>query len=170
MANAAGHRSIVVVLMGVSGSGKTTLGTMLARALGWEFHDGDDLHPAANKRKMHAGIALTDDDRQPWLAAVRALIERCLRDGVNAIVACSALKRAYRETIVADPVRVKLIYLKAPREIIAGRIRSRTGHFFDPRLLGSQFEALEEPTDAITINVAKTPEQAVAEIRARLGI
>ncbi|HUA34703.1 MAG TPA: gluconokinase [Candidatus Binataceae bacterium] len=162
--------SIVVVLMGVSGSGKTTLGTMLARELGWEFRDGDDLHLAENKRKMHQGIALTDADRAPWLAAIRALIERFLRDDTNLIVACSALKRAYRHEIVVDAVRVKVAYLKASRELIAQRLAARSRHFFDSALLGSQFATLEEPDDAITIDVSHTPEQAVADIRAKLGI
>ena len=162
--------SIVIVMMGVSGSGKTTLGTMLARELGWEFRDGDDLHPAENKRKMNHGIALTDADRAPWLAAVRALIERFLRDNTNLIVACSALKRSYRDEIVVDAARVKLAFLKAPCELIAQRLSARVGHFFDPDLLASQLATLEEPDDAITIDVSRTPEQASADIRAKLGI
>jgi gluconokinase len=143
---------------------------MLARQLGWEFHDGDDLHSADNKRKMHARIPLTDADRGPWLAAIRALIERCLHENANAIVACSALKRAYRDEIVVDAARVKLVYLKATREVIAARLAARTDHFFDPALLGSQFDTLEEPEEALTVDVSHAPEQAVAEIRSRLGI
>jgi gluconokinase len=160
---------IVVVLMGVSGSGKTTIGAMLARELGWEFHDGDELHPDANRRKMHAGIPLTDEDRRPWLAAVRDLIARCLRDGTHAIVGCSALKQSYRDAIVVDPIKVRLVFLNAPRELIAERLEERTGHFFDPHLLGSQFDTLEEPRDAIEVDVSQAPEEVCRAIRARLN-
>jgi gluconokinase len=162
--------SIVIVLMGVSGSGKTTLGTILARELGWKFRDGDDLHPESNKRKMQAGIALTDADRRPWLAAVREYIARCLREGTNAIVACSALKQSYREMIVVDRSRVKIVYLKASREVVGERLAARKGHFFDPILLDSQFETLEEPADAITIDVSGSPQHSVDAIRAKLGL
>lgn len=161
---------LVVVLMGVSGSGKTTIGTMLARELGWEFRDGDELHPEANRRKMHAGIPLTDEDRRPWLIAIHDLIARHVRDGTHAIVACSALKQSYRDMIVVDPIKVRLVFLNAPRELIAKRLRQRTGHFFDPALLASQFETLEVPRDALEVDASPAPEHVCRAIRARLEL
>jgi gluconokinase len=161
---------LVVVLMGVSGSGKTTIGTMLARELGWEFHDGDELHPETNRRKMHAGIPLTDEDRRPWLVAIHDLIARCISDGARAIVACSALKQSYRDMIVVDPTTVRLVFLNAPRTLIAERLRKRTGHFFDPALLGSQFDTLEEPSDAIEIDASPAPKEVCRAIRTRLKL
>jgi gluconokinase len=161
---------MVIVLMGVSGAGKTTVGLMLARQLGWEFHDADDLHSPENKRKMAAGIALTDEDRSPWLDNVRALIEQCLRTGRNAIFACSALKQSYRERIAADLPNVKIVYLKGSEDLIDARIAHRRHHFMSRGLLHSQFETLEEPHDALTVDVSGTPESIVADIRKRLGI
>ncbi len=161
---------MVVVLMGVSGSGKTTVGRMLACALNWEFLDGDELHPAANRAKMQRGIALTDADRLPWLQRVRELIEESIRRGTNAVVACSALKKSYRDIIVVDPAQVPVVYLKGSSQLIARRLANRTGHFMPATLLPSQFEALEEPADAISVDVALTPEQLVSAIRTRLGI
>ena len=153
--------------MGVSGSGKTTIGRMLADALGWEFHDADDLHSEANKHKMHSGIALTDDDRAPWLLAIRNLIQSIISSGKNAFVACSALKQSYRDAIVVDPTLVKVVFLKGSAELIALRIQNR-GHFMNPALLQSQFDTLEEPRDAITVDIAATPENIVRAIRAQL--
>src|SRR6266851_7192194 len=136
---------MVAIVMGVAGSGKTTIGRMLAESIGWEFHDADDLHPEANKRKMHSGMALTDDDRAPWLLAIRNLIQSIISSGKNAVVACSALKQSYRDAIVVDPNLVKIIFLKGSPELIASRIQNRIGHFMNPALLQSQFDTLEEP-------------------------
>lgn len=161
---------MVLILTGVSGAGKTTVGRILAERLGWEFHDADDLHSARNREKMRRGVALTDDDRRPWLRAVRALVARCLAEERPAVIACSALKQAYRDEIVADPARVGLVYLKASRELIAARLARRAGHFFDPRLLDSQFDILEEPADALTVDAAAAPERVADEIRACAGL
>ena len=161
---------MIVVLMGVSGSGKTTIGALLATALKWRFYEGDDLHSAANRSKMTHGIALTDADRLPWLDRIRRLIDRCLADGVDAVIACSALKQSYREMMVSDPKQVRLVYLKGSRKLIKARLGKRKGHFMPSSLLPSQFEALEEPRDALTIEVANTPAQIVDTIRKKLAI
>jgi gluconokinase len=166
---------MVVVLMGVAGSGKSTIGQMLARALGADFHDGDDLHPPENRDKMRSGIPLSDDDRQPWLAAVCALIDKyenmdCEKTSVNAVVACSALKETYRATLIAGAKDVRLVYLKGSPELIAERLGARRGHFFDPALLRSQFDALEEPHNAIVIDIAETPPQIVDAIMLELRL
>jgi gluconokinase len=161
---------MVIVLMGVAGSGKTTTGMLLARRLGWPFHDGDDLHPAANRAKMHRGLPLTDEDRRPWLEAVRDLIQHCVNDGENAIVACSALKRSYRDEIIVDPAVVKLVYLKGSSSLINERLAGRHGHFFNPELLQSQFAALEEPTDATIEDISRPAPVIVDSILAQLGL
>jgi gluconokinase len=159
---------MVAIVMGVTGAGKTTIGRALATALGWEFHDGDDLHSAASKRKMHRGIALDDSDRAPWLNAIRKLIEAMLSDGRNGVVACSALKQSYRDEIVVDPNSVKVIYLQGSSALIAQRLRDRGAHFMNPDLLQSQFDTLEEPRDAIVVDVSAAPEAIVNEIIPRL--
>jgi gluconokinase len=159
---------MVVIVMGVTAAGKTTVGRALALALHCDFHDADDLHSEANKRKMHAGIALTDADRAPWLRAIRDLIERILARGRDGVIACSALKQSYRDEIVVDPASVKVVYLKASPDQIADRLRHRTGHFMNPELLQSQFDTLEEPRDAIVVDASTAPEAIVNEIRRRL--
>ncbi len=161
---------MVVVLMGVSGSGKTTIGRMLAAELKWEFHDGDALHSIENRQKMARGIALTDADRMPWLYRVRELIEDCIAQGNNAVIACSALKQSYRDILVADPAQVRLVYLKGSLRLIAKRISARKGHFMPPSLLPSQFAALEEPRDALAIDIAAPPAEIVRKIRKELSI
>jgi gluconokinase len=161
---------MIVIVMGVSGAGKTTVGRALAEALGWEFHDGDELHSEAAKRKMHLGIALDDADRAPWLAAIRKLIDGMLVEGRDGVVACSALKQAYRDEIVVDPKSVKVVYLKGSKDVIAERLRNRTGHFMNPDLLQSQIDTLEEPRDAIVVDVSMAPEAIVNQIRSRLGL
>ncbi|HKN11823.1 MAG TPA: gluconokinase [Candidatus Binatus sp.] len=160
---------MVVIVMGVTGAGKTTIGRALAESLGWEFHDGDNLHSEASKRKMRKGIALDDGDRAPWLRAIRKLIEAMLLEGHDGVVACSALKQSYRDEIVVDPNAVKVVYLKGSKQVITERLGDRTGHFMNPDLLQSQLDTLEEPCDAIVIDVSAVPEAIVSAIRARLG-
>lgn len=160
---------MVIIIMGVAGSGKSTVGRLLAATLGWRFRDADDLHPPRNREKMQAGIPLTDDDRRPWLEAVRRLIEECLASGVSAVVACSALKQWYRDLLVVDPAKVKIIYLAGERKLIEDRLARRHGHFFNRQLLQSQFDALEEPRDAIVEEISRSPETIVESIRAKLA-
>jgi gluconokinase len=161
---------MVIVVMGVAGSGKTTIGELLARRLGWPFHDADDLHSVANRDKMRRGIALIDIDRRPWLAAMRGLIEEYVVKRADAVIACSALKQLYREAIITDPEVVRLVYLKGAYDLIAARLASRQTHFFDPHLLRNQFETLEEPTDAIVEDVARDPLPIVDSILMRLAL
>jgi gluconokinase len=149
---------MVVILTGVASSGKTTVGEVLAQRLGWRFYDGDDFHSARNREKMHRGEPLTDEDRKPWLEELHELIIRCEREGENAVLACSALKQAHRDRLTAGSHDVRLVYLKGPRDLIATRLAARHGHFFDPALLQSQFDALEEPSDALAVDISGTPE------------
>ena len=156
---------MVIVLMGVAGSGKTTVGLALATALGWGFRDADEFHPPANVEKMSRGLPLTDRDRTPWLAAIRTHIEDKLARGESAVVTCSALKEKYRQAIVVDPARVKLVFLAGDFALIAERMRARLGHFMKPEMLQSQFADLEPPRDALTVDVAQPPAAIVARIR-----
>lgn len=161
---------MVVILFGVSGAGKTVIGRLLAGELGWSFYDGDTYHQPGDVEKMRQGIPLTDADRQPWLEALRGLIERCLETGEDAVLACSALKAAYRAYLRVDD-RVRLIHLSGDFDLIAGRLRERPDHFMNAALLASQFDALEEPRgEAIVVDVAPSPREVVQEIRARLDI
>ena len=125
---------MVIILMGVSGSGKTTIGRRLADELGWKFYDGDDYHPRANVEKMARGVPLDDDDRAPWLESLRDLIRSCLARGESAVLACSALKRSYRQHLLIDE-SVKLVYLKGDYELIEDRLEGRRGHFMKPEML-----------------------------------
>ncbi|MGI9174171.1 MAG: gluconokinase [Rhodothermales bacterium] len=159
----------VVVVMGVSGSGKTTIGEQLADVLGWPFYDADDFHPAVNVEKMGRGEALTDADRMPWLRALRDLIARCLEERTSAVLACSALKAFYREVLTeGGGEAVVFVYLSGTRELIEARLAARHGHFFDASLLESQFAVLEEPKDAIVVEIAGEPEALVARIQEAL--
>lgn len=160
---------MVIVVMGVSGSGKTTIGIRLAEQLGWEFADADDYHPAANVEKMRNGIPLTDADRGPWLEELRSLIEDWLRKGHSAIVACSALKQAYREKLQVNQ-EVRIVYLKVSPELLSQRLLERHGHYMKKQMLESQLATLEEPMDAITMNAIGTPEKIVQDIRRTLGL
>jgi gluconokinase len=160
---------VVVIIMGTTGAGKTTIGTMLAAQLNWQFADADTFHPPANIEKMSHGIPLNDADRAPWLAAMRKAILEWVAAGKNVVLACSALKRSYRDELLVGP-EVKIIYLKGNYALFAERIRNRHGHFAGEGILAGQFADLEEPTDAITIDAAQPPEQIVAEIRKRLAL
>jgi carbohydrate kinase (thermoresistant glucokinase family) len=157
----------VLIVMGVSGSGKSTIGTLLAMRLQWEFEDGDWFHPAANVDKMHRGIPLTDEDRRPWLAAIAEWIDQTRRSGGHGVIACSALKRRYRDVLVGDRKDVGLVYLKGDEALIARRFATRHEHFMPVSLLHSQFEALEEPgpdENPITVSVEPAPREVVSQI------
>ena|SRR5215471_6386529 len=161
---------MIIILMGVSGSGKTTIGQRLAAGLGWPFYDGDQFHPQANVAKMQQGIPLTDEDRWPWLQALRAQIATCIQQGVSAVLACSALKQVYRAYLLIDETQVKLVYLKGDYALIRERLAQRHGHFMPPELLASQFAALEEPEQGVIVDIAHPPETIVALIRQHLGV
>ena len=155
--------------MGVVGAGKTTVGKLLAEQLGWEFVDADSFHSAANVEKIRLGIPLDDADRAPWLRAIRAAIQRWIAKKQNVVLACSALKRSYREELDGG-AEVKLVYLKGTYEIIYQRLGLRQGHFASEKLLASQFAILEEPEDGVVVDVEQSPEVLVEEIRGRLGL
>jgi len=160
---------MVIVVMGPTGSGKTTIGSLLAQQLGWDFVDADQFHSAANKEKMHQGIPLTDADRAPWLAAIHQQIEQWIAEKRNVVLACSALKQSYRDLLWRGG-DVKLVYLKGSYELIAQRLLTRHGHFADEHILAGQFADLEEPADAITVDISAPPEKIVEEICRRLGL
>lgn len=161
---------MIVIVMGVSGSGKTTVGQQLAEALGWAFHEGDDLHPPDNLRKMAGGTPLTDADRLPWLQELRRLIERLLAAGENAVIACSALRESYREILAGGLDGVRFVHLAGAPGLIHDRLEHRQGHFMKAEMLAGQLAALEPPEDAIRVDVAASPEEIVKEIRRRLGM
>ncbi|MGQ0676237.1 MAG: gluconokinase [Rhodospirillales bacterium] len=162
----------VVVLMGVSGAGKTTVGRLLAEAIGADFAEGDQFHPPANIVKMSNGAPLDDSDRLPWLHAIAAAIDRAQRDGRALVVACSALKRAYRDILIGPREGVRLVYLCGARDLIEKRLGGRKGHFMPPALLESQFAALEEPVAderPVVIDVTAAPETIAAAAARRIG-
>lgn len=160
---------LVVVLMGVTGVGKTTVGRLIAEDLGWAFLDADDFHSPANVAKMHSGTPLTDADREPWLAGLRAEIEARLARGESAVLACSALKQAYRDRLHASEA-VLFVHLQGEASLIRERLLARTGHYMDPGLLDSQFAALEEPKGVLEIEVSSTPRVIATRIETQLGL
>jgi carbohydrate kinase (thermoresistant glucokinase family) len=163
----------VLVVMGVSGSGKTTIAALLAGRLHWDFEDADDLHPAANVAKMHAGLPLTDEDRWPWLHAVAGWIDATPAAGRHGVIACSALKRSYRAIIVGDRPDVQLIYLEGDPAVIARRLACRHGHFMPADLLESQLRALEEPTadePVIVVSIERRPGEIADAALSALGL
>jgi gluconokinase len=162
-----------VILAGVSGSGKTTVGRLLAERLGWPFADGDSFHPAANVAKMTAGIPLTDDDRWPWLAAIGAWMDARNAAGGSGVVACSALKRRYRDVLRQGRPEVRLVFLDVSRDEDIARLRARSGHFFPAWLLDSQFGDLEPPGSAeaaLVLAAGGSPDELVSAIIAGLGL
>lgn len=163
-------KPLVIVVMGVAGSGKTSHSRALAATLGWAFADADGFHPTANVDKMSAGIPLTDTDRAPWLTALRAEIEHHLATGQPLVLACSALKQAYRDALWVDRTRMRLVFLDGPRELLSTRLAARAGHFAGPALLASQLADLEPPADAVRINIFDTTESQLAAVRAALGL
>ena len=160
---------MIVIIMGVVGAGKTTVGKLLSSQLGYEFRDADDFHSAANVEKIRHGIALSDEDREPWLDRLRQAIVGWMASGSNVVLACSALKRAYRTKLCAGP-QVHFVYLKGSAGLIAERLLARHGHFAGESILASQLADLEEPQKAITVEISDTPERIVAEIRKGLHL
>jgi len=162
---------IVVVMMGVSGVGKTTIGTLLAERLGWGYAEGDSYHPPANVEKMRAGTPLDDADRGPWLAAIAADIDRWRAAGQGMVVACSALKRRYRDVLIGERADVRLVRLAGEEALIRARMEKRTDHYMPPSLLLSQLATLEPPAPdeaAITVEVTQEPERCVDRILSAL--
>jgi gluconokinase len=160
---------MIVIIMGVVGAGKTTVGTLLANQLGWQFADADDFHPATNIEKIRQGIPLTDADRDPWLESLSHTIEGWIAANENAVLACSALKRSYREKLSVAP-EVRFVYLKGSPGLIAGRLHARHGHFAGESILTSQIADLEEPEVAIVADIRQDPLQIVDSIRKQLGL
>ncbi|AIO47047.1 MULTISPECIES: gluconokinase [Burkholderia] len=163
---------MILIAMGVSGAGKSLIGEMLAERLSCSYTDGDAFHSAANKEKMHHGIPLTDEDRWPWLRTIRAAIEEKQRAGETAVFTCSSLKRSYRDVLRGADTDVRFVYLKGSFEVLQERLKSRTGHFFDPSLLKSQLDTLEEPgpDEAIEVSIELTPEQIVDQVMLKIGL
>jgi gluconokinase len=152
------------IVMGVSGSGKTEVGRSLAQHLGWDFYDADDFHPADNITKMAAGIPLDDSDRAPWLASLHELISTSLKKDQPGVLACSALKERYRQQLLAGNDDVQLVYLKGSYELIWSRMSARKDHYMKPHMLRSQFETLEEPGNALVIDISNSIDGILRDI------
>lgn len=163
----------VLIVMGVSGCGKSTVGQALGAALGWEFRDGDAFHPPSNVAKMKSGAPLTDEDRWPWLDAIARYIDETGEKGGHAIIACSALKRVYRDRLKGTRADVVFVHLAGSKELIEARMAARKNHFMPLGLLDSQFATLEPPTEpegAIIVSVAGAPDEIVDDVLARIGL
>lgn len=160
---------MIVIVMGVSGSGKSTIGVKLAQAMGWDFVDADWFHPPANIHKMSRGISLTEEDREPWLAALGEQIQQWLTQDRSVVLACSALRASHRHLLMVDPKRMRLVYLKGRLDLLRARLASRPHHFMPKELLPSQIDILEEPLDAITVDVSPPPDAIVQHIRTALA-
>jgi gluconokinase len=161
---------MIVIVMGVTGSGKSTIAHELVARTGWKFAEGDDYHSEANRRKMHSGIPLTDEDRAPWLASLHDVMLQWFRSGESGILTCSALKQAYRDQLVKDlpPGTVHFVLPDLPVEVLRERLSSRPGHFMNPGLLDSQLQTLEPPADALRVDATKPASEIAQEILSRL--
>jgi gluconokinase len=162
-----------LIVMGVSGSGKSTIADHLAARLGWRYEDGDRFHPPSNVAKMSAGQPLTDEDRWPWLQAIADEIERACKAGQRLVIACSALKRSYRDILVHGRIDIRIVFLNGPQELIADRLAARKGHFMPPGLLASQFKTLEPPQpneQPVTVSIDASVEAIVDEIIRQLEL
>ena len=153
-----------IIVMGVSGCGKTSVGKALAHRLGWDFYDADDFHPATNIAKMAGGIPLDDSDRAPWLDSLNELISSCLEADRPGVLACSALKERYRLRLLDGNDGVLLVYLKGNYDLIWSRMSGREGHYMKPHMLQSQFEALEEPSNALTVDISLSMDDVLQKI------
>ncbi len=161
---------MIILVMGVSGSGKTTVGKLLATSLGWEFSDADDFHSPENIEKMRHGIPLTETDRIPWLHDLQSALKRWLHENRNVVLACSALKNSYRQSLLLDHDRIQLVYLKGSYSLIQKRLQERSNHYMLAQLLDSQFDILEEPLDALIVGIEQPSATIVQTIRSTLKI
>lgn len=164
---------MIVIVAGVAGSGKTTVGRLLASRLGWDFADGDSFHPAENVAKMHAGTPLTDADRLPWLGRIVAWMDERAAAGESAVVACSALRRSYRELLMSATAHPRMVFLEISHDADVARLTARHGHFFPEKLLDSQYAALEPPQPpepVLLVQATGTPDQTTDEIMRDLGL
>jgi len=157
------------IIMGVSGCGKTSVGKSLAKHLGWDFYDADDFHPPTNIEKMATGIALDDSDRAPWLASLHDLISSSLRADKPGVLACSALKERYRRQLMEGNDGVQLVYLKGSYDLIWSRMIVRADHYMKPQMLQSQFDALEEPTNALIVEISVPVNEIAQEVLQAFG-
>lgn len=161
---------MVIVIMGAAGAGKTTVGRALAQTLGWDFLDADDFHDARSIARMRRRIALTDEDRAPWLGRIHAAMTAADREGRNVVVACSALRESYRQVLATGIGRVVFVYLDAPASLLHERLRHRTGHFMPEALVESQLATLEAPADAVRVDAAEPIDSQISEIRDALTL
>ncbi|HTA85062.1 MAG TPA: gluconokinase [Silvibacterium sp.] len=163
---------MIVILMGVSGSGKSTIANALAELTGWKFAEGDDYHSEANRKKMHAGIPLTDEDRIPWLNSLHDVLLGWQRSGDNGVLTCSALKQSYRDVLIRDlpPGSLRFVLLDVPVETLEARMHQRPGHFMNPALLASQLQTLETPEDALRVDDTEPPAIVAGKILSQLGL
>ena len=160
---------MIILLMGTTGAGKTTIGKLLAAKLGWAFVDADDFHPPANIEKMKHGIPLTDADRWPWLEKIHSELLRLDQAGKHVVLACSALKESYRKQLSAG-LDLRLVYLRGSYEVMRSHIEGRHGHFAGESILAGQFADLEEPHDALVVDVNATPEEIADQVIHRLNL
>jgi gluconokinase len=161
---------VIVIVMGVTGCGKTTVGVLLAQECGWDFHDADTFHPAENVAKMKRGEPLTDEDRWPWLERLNAFLIESEQRGQSLVLACSALKQAYRDRLARGGAAVRFVFLDGDKELIGARLAARRGHYMNPKLLDSQFAILERPEEALRVDIADSPAELVRSIREALAV